>query len=133
MKLYDYIIIGAGSAGCVLAKADGVPVGYMTPKEGVITWVDYLCIMSDGSASEEQKYDLIDAMTAPESGAFMISDYGYGSANRKAFDQVDAEVIASLGWDDPEEMVNSGLVLRPYSEDSLGKIVTMFEEVKAGF
>ena len=40
---------------------------------------------------EQAAYDMIDAWIAPESGAWLIDNYGYGSTNSKAYDLVAAD------------------------------------------
>src|SRR3546814_2160781 len=53
--------------GSVKALRDqGVPVAYMTPKEGILTWVCGLTLSSSPIGDEQQAYDFIDAMISPE-------------------------------------------------------------------
>src|SRR5262249_8198670 len=63
----------------------GVKVKYMSPKEGIMTWVCGLTLGAQGPADEQEKYDLIDAMLAPESGKALIEVDGYGHANMDSF------------------------------------------------
>jgi len=84
----------------VTLKSQGVPVGYMVPKEGSIAWGSGFIIHKD--ASDLQKvYDYIDAWVSPESGAWLIDNYGYGSANLKAYDLLSQERLDELGFSDP--------------------------------
>ncbi len=112
-------------------KAEGHPVKFMNPKEGVLTWVCGLVLIND-APHPEKAYDLIDAMLAPEAGAFLISDYGYGHANAKSFDLVSDERLVELGIPkDPMELLSSGVFFKLFS--NYEATVAGFEEVKAGF
>lgn len=113
-------------------RKQGVPVGFMVPKEGLVTWIDFLSLLASGGGSEELRYAVIDAMVSPESGAFLLSDYSIAAPNRDAYGLVDAEIVKSLGLDDPAAAANAGMLLRPFSPDSEQKIIAMFNEVKAG-
>ncbi len=82
---------------------------------------------------EQAAYDLIDAMLAPESGAYMINQYGYGHSSRKAFDLVGEERLDELGISSPEALFAQGIFFEEIPPETLKKYITMFEEVKAGF
>lgn len=114
-------------------KADGVPVAFMAPKEGIITWIDLSVLVTDAPASDDMRYAYLNTTLAPESGVFAIEEYLYGHANRKAFEQADPEVLKELGWIDPEAVLTDGVLLRPFAADTQEKINRMFEEIKAGY
>ena len=90
-------------------------------------------LMTGGTAPLEMRYDYIDAALAPESGLFFIEDYGWGSANREAYALADPEAIAAQGYDDPEQFLQTTVVLSPMPPATTEKIAIMFDEVKAGF
>ena len=113
-------------------KAQGVPVGFMTPKEGIITWIDLAAIVKDSTASEELKYAYLNAILAHESGAYAIEEFGYGHSNKKAFEVADLKVVEELGWTNPDVVIDSGLLLEPFEPDTQQKLNLMFDEVKAG-
>ena len=117
----------------VRLKEQGLPVAYMNPKEGILTWVCGLMMLKDGPGDEQAKYDLIDAMLAPESGAYVIDAYGYGHSNRKAFDLVSGERLAELGISSPEALFKQGVFFQAIPPEIREKYIAMFEEVKAGF
>ena len=71
----------------VKLKQQGVPVGFMVPKEGIFTWCCGLTLNSQ-IKNEDMAYDLINGMTSPETGAYEIATWGYGHSNKKAFDIV---------------------------------------------
>ncbi len=46
---------------------------------------------------EQNANDYIDAWLAPETGKWLIENYGYGHTNRNVFDLVTAEVLEEKG------------------------------------
>ena len=112
-------------------KAEGIPVEFMKPKEGVLTWVCGMALLKD-APHLDKAYDLIDAMIDPSAGQYLISEYGFGHSNAKSFDLVSDERLAELGLPkDPAELLYSGVFFKLFKEHE--KTITMFEEVKAGF
>jgi len=112
-------------------RRQGVPVKYMSPKEGIITWICGAVLMKD-SAHVDEAYDFIDALIDPRTGAFMIQEFGFGHSNAKAYDMVGDEVLAEVGIPkDPEPMLAAALL----SVDMKNKeaIERMLEKVRAGF
>ncbi len=112
---------------------DGLPVRFMEPKEGAMTWTCGLCMMSSIDASKvDRAYEVIDAYLAPEAGQYEITEWGYGHANAKAFDLVSAEDLAARGFSkDPSALLASGIFQAPIQNEAA--LEAMFEEVKAGF
>jgi len=109
----------------------GIPVRFMKAREGLMTWVCGLSICS-WTPYIDKAHELIDAFIDPRAGAIDIADFGYGSANRKAFELVDEETLINIGLSKtPEEFLESGVFQIPIANEA--KIVAMFEEVKAGF
>lgn len=108
----------------------GIPVKFMTPKEGAMTWTCGICLMNDAEKLD-RAYDFIDAMISPEAGAFEITDFGYGHANRKAYELVDDETLALRGLTrNPEDLLSTGIFQEPIGNEP--ELQTMFEEVKTG-
>ncbi len=122
----------AWNSSVVLLKGQGVPVAYMNPKEGILTWVCGMMMLKDGPGEEQAKYDFIDAMLAPESGRWLIEQYGYGHSNRKAFDLVSKDRLAELGISSPEALFAQGIFFQEIPPKIREKYIQMFEEVKAG-
>ena len=112
-------------------KAEGIPVEFMKPKEGVLTWVCGLVLLKD-APNLDRAYDVIDAFIDPSAGQYLISEYGYGHSNAKSFELVSDERLAELGIPkDPTELLYSGVFFQLFKDYE--KTITMFEEVKAGF
>ncbi len=123
----------AWMASNVNLKKKGVPVTYMTPKEGVLGFIDGFIMLKDGPGKEQNAYDFVDAWLAPESGKFMIESVGYGHSNRKAFDLASTNSKELLGLGAPDKLVGSTIFLQEIDPQRRQKYVKMYEDVKAGF
>lgn len=116
----------------VRLKEAGIPVKYMVPKEGILTWLCGLVKLNTGKGDEQMIYDFLDAWLAPETGKYVIEEFGYGHGNKKAFDLVAPETLAGLGFSsDPTEMLASGHIFKLIPPETYQKYIDMFEEVKA--
>ena len=115
----------------VRLKKDGVPVALGVPKEGIFTWCCGLVIHVDNK-NEEACYDLINAMTSPEAGAYEITEWGFGHANTKAFDLLPPEKLAELGLSTPSALLDNGIFFQSLDPAIEEKYIQLFEEVKAG-
>jgi spermidine/putrescine transport system substrate-binding protein len=112
-------------------KDEGLDVALMAPKEGALAWVCGLTIHA-GTGMIDMAHEAIDAFIDPVGRAYEMTEWGYGSANAKSFDLVDAETLDYMGLPrDP----TSYLAARSMQVDMKNKekIAMMFEEVKAGF
>jgi spermidine/putrescine transport system substrate-binding protein len=114
-------------------KKEGVDVGFMTPKEGILTWVDATCIVKGGPGSEEEALAFIDACISPESGKFFIETYGYASANAKSYPMASLDLLKEFGIEDPSKILDLGMFYEAFDPAVRDKAVAMFEEVKAGY
>lgn len=114
-------------------REQGVPVAYMQPKEGILTWLDGVVHTTRGSASDEEVYDYMNAWISVEAGKYLIEEIGYGHTNRNAFDMATAERLAELGLDDPLGNLEKGIFFEDIEGRTREKYSTMVEEVKSGF
>lgn len=112
---------------------EGINVEWMIPKEGVLTWCDVQVLLNSGSASDDEKYDYLNATLTPEAGKFMIEEFGFGSANVKAFDIADKTLMEEFGYTDPKSLIAGSYLFDTFDPTVREKANTMFEEVKAGF
>lgn len=114
-----------------MLKDQGVPVAYMVPKEGILTWVCGL-VRGNGKGDEQAAYDFVDAMISPEAGAFLIGQQGYGHSNRKSYELVPKEVLESLGFSDPEATFAIASVSDEAEEPYRSRYIDLVNNVKAG-
>ncbi len=113
-------------------KHQGVDVGYMTPKEGRLTWIDVTVRIKNGPGSEDEALAYIDAFISAEAGKFFIENDGFGSPNAKAYEIADAKKLSDQGLSDPAKTLEHGQFYKEFTPAVSEKINAMFEEVKAG-
>jgi spermidine/putrescine-binding protein len=113
-------------------KEQGIPVKYMNPKEGILTWVCGLVRVSSGSAPEEEVYDYLNALNAPETGKYLIEAWGYGHANTKSLELVPPDRLDELGIKDAKTLLSQGVFYDEIPADIREKMIAVFDEVKAG-
>ena len=111
----------------------GLPVRFMVPKEGAMTWTCGLSLMSWADPAKlDRSYAVLDSYISKESGYWEITEWGYGHANARAFDNVTDEELAARGLsNDPDALINSGIFQAAIGNEP--ELQAMFEEVKAGF
>jgi spermidine/putrescine transport system substrate-binding protein len=119
------------NASLVSLKSQGIDVGMMIPKERMFTWIAGF-VMHKDVKDEQAAYDLIDAWTSAESGAWLMENYGYGSTNRAAYDVADATKLADLGISDPEAVLANSLFFKSLEPEFDKKYQTLFTDVQAG-
>ena len=129
----EVAVISGWNSTYATLKKQGVPVGFMMPKEGAPTWVDGYMMIKGGKAPEQEKYDFLDAVLSAESGAGIIEELGYGAANKKSFEIADPEKVANLGIDNVDDAVEKGMWSRAVPPATKDKMVDLFNRVKAGF
>jgi len=119
----------AWNASFAALKKQGVPVKYMTPKEGIITWCCGL-VLSKTATEVDKAYDLMNAMLSPQAGKWLIENLGYGHSNRKAYGLVDQAVLEGLGLPrDPEIMLSNSLFTREMARPDTA--TRLFEELRS--
>jgi spermidine/putrescine transport system substrate-binding protein len=103
----------------------------MVPKERMFTWIAGFT-MHKNVKNEEAAYDLIDAWSSAESGAWLMENYGYGSTNLKAYEIADQKALADLGIADPIAVLNNSLFFKSLDPVYEKKYQTLFADVQAG-
>ena len=120
----------AWNSQLVSLKKDGVPIKFMRPKEGVISWVCGAVLLKD-APNLDKAYDVINSLAEPSTGKFYLEEYGYGHSNSKSFDLVSDEAIelAELSRN-PSDILGNGVFLEDF--DNRGEVMKMWNEVKSG-
>jgi spermidine/putrescine transport system substrate-binding protein len=119
------------NASLVNLKKQGLDVAMMVPKERMFTWIAGFT-MHKNVKNEEAAYDLIDAWRAPESGAWLMENYGYGSTNKQAYELADQTILANLGISDPQAVLDSSLFFKSLDPVYEKKYQALFTDVQAG-
>ncbi|MFT4148583.1 MAG: ABC transporter substrate-binding protein [Paracoccaceae bacterium] len=118
------------NASAVALKKQGVPVEFMNPKEGMLTWTCGFVMLKDAK-NVDKAYDFINARLESDAGKYLIEAYGYGASTASAFADVPQATLDELKLPaNPEEMLKTTIFTGPMKQnDDLAK---MFERVKAG-
>ncbi len=114
-------------------KNQGLNVAFADVKEGALTWVCGLVLASD-APHYDKAHDLIDAMIGPRPGIFLITEYGYGHSNQKAFEATEEDVLLARGLSkEPLDILNKGVFVQGVPSDIKTKIERQWAELIAGF
>lgn len=118
------------NASAVALKRQGVPVEFMNPKEGMLTWTCGYVILKDAK-NVDLAYDFINSRLEQDSGKALIQNYGYDASTTTAFEAVSKEELEGLKLPaDPEAMLKTTVFTGPMKQND--DIAKMFEKVKAG-
>jgi spermidine/putrescine transport system substrate-binding protein len=118
------------NASAVNLKKQGVPVEYMTPKEGMMTWVCGYVMIKD-TPHQDLAYDFINDRLSKDPGQWLVENYGYGSSSSESMKAVAPDTLKTLRLpEDPDAMLRSTIFIKTIHNSD--KISKMFEEVKAG-
>jgi spermidine/putrescine-binding protein len=121
------------SASAHRLRENGVQVEYMLrPKEGIVSFLCGLVRVKGGGGDEQEVYDFIDDMISPESGTFLVEQYGYGHSNRKAHELVSDEALKAQGLTrDVSGYIATTSFFQSWPPDIRERYIRMFDEVKA--
>jgi spermidine/putrescine-binding protein len=113
-------------------KKNGAPVGYMLrPKEGLISFACGIVMLKNGKGDEQAKYDFIDAMISPESGKFLVEDYGYGHSNQKTYALVSDEVLQAQGLTrDVASYIAGTSFFQSWPPELRSRYIQMFNDIR---
>ena len=92
----------AWPADYVAMKAKKLPVAYMRPKEGALSWVCGLMLGKD-SPRVNAAHAYADAWSSIQAGSWLETNYAYGSANTKSR-PADAGLGKALQLDNPKSV-----------------------------
>jgi spermidine/putrescine-binding protein len=110
-------------------KDEGMPIVVLDP---VLPWMCGLCVSTTGAGSEDQAYDYINAMLDPVGGVSLFDEYGYGHANGKTFELIDADKLYEKGLNDPEGLLSRGVFFDEIPPEKHATLIQMWEEAQAG-
>jgi spermidine/putrescine-binding protein len=110
----------------------GVKVGYMIPKEGILGYSCGLVRCAKGHGDDQAAYDFINAMLDPEAGKVLIGQMGYFHSNKKSYEAVGPGVLASLGIKDPAATFDALSIEPEPDEPYRSKYIKLVTDMKAG-
>ncbi|MCP5085344.1 MAG: extracellular solute-binding protein, partial [Rhodobacteraceae bacterium] len=77
--------------------------------KGIATWVCGYVHLTSSTQSDDQVYDMLNALSDQASGKYILESWGYGHANKTAFDVADQATIQSYGFGDPSNFFAGSL------------------------
>ena len=101
--------------------------------KGVATWVCGYVHLKSSTTPVDQVYDLLNALSAPESGKYIIESWGYPHANSEAFPISDQALVKQYGFDDPKSVFEGSLFFDAVDPALEAKMLKAFERIKASF
>ncbi len=126
---FDVAIYWSGSASRS-AKAFGLPIGFLIPQEGAISWLDGLSIATD-APNPDGAYAFIDFMVSPEHYVRWDTEVGApASANGVAMNQLPEDAFNRQVLGDPEATKNLQF-MAPLSDGKREEFLELWQETKA--
>jgi spermidine/putrescine transport system substrate-binding protein len=122
-----WISFGWTADANVLSEEEGIPVEYISPKEGAFSWVCGYSILK-GTDMPNAAHALINHYLDPELQYFEATDFEYFVANSKVLDMLEEEEKALVGLDKPEQLQEAHVEIIP---DNYDKWLQVWEEVQA--
>lgn len=131
----ELVAAATWNSSIIALREQGVPVEFMVPKEGAMTWVCGLVRSSANEATNDdmidKAYKVLDSYLSAEAGAWEIINFGYGHSNLEAYNLVSEDELLERGLSkNPDELISTGIFQIAMTPED--QIQTMFEEVKAG-
>ncbi len=103
------------------------------PGKGIATWVCGYVHLKSSTQSDDQVYDMLNALSDQASGKYILESWGYGHANAKAFEVADKATIKSYGFGDPSTFFKGSLFFDAVEPSLEKKMLKEYERIKAGF
>ena len=126
---FDVAVYWSGSASRS-AKAFGLPVGYLIPREGAIAWLDGLSLGAD-APNPEGALAFIDFMIGSEHYVAWDTQVGApASANAVAMGQLPEDAFNRRVLGDPQATANLQF-MAPLSDEARQTFLEIWEETKA--
>ncbi len=123
----------AWNSSVVELQSQEVPIAFAKPKEGALTWVCGMMLHADAPRLDSA-YDVLDSLISESSAIFNMGDYGYGGANKKAYDAFTEEELQSLGLSkDVSGVLRAGHFGIPQSAEWDQRMTQTWEQIKLGF
>ncbi len=111
-----------------------VPAAMMRDVDkGIATWACGYVHLKSSTTPVDQVYDLLNALTDPASGQYIIDNWGYPHSNAKAFEVADKANIEAYGFSDPKSFFEGSLFFDAVNPELEAKMLAEFERIKAGF
>jgi spermidine/putrescine transport system substrate-binding protein len=108
-----------------------VPVEYIRPKEGVLSWAEGLVLRAD-TENYYHAHEYANAWTGVDVGTRLVSTWGYGHSNTDIdLSEIDPDLVEVFGLDDPETNLSEPLSYFDRYQPERAKYNRAWDEVKA--
>lgn len=115
-------------------NAEGYPVAMLRgPDAKSSSWVCGYVDLKNSGADDEEVYDFLNALLAPESGKYMIEAWGYAHANKKSFEVASPQAIKSAGLNNFNKLIKGSFFQTSPAPKLKAKMEREFARIKAGF
>ncbi|EBA03159.1 spermidine/putrescine ABC transporter, periplasmic spermidine/putrescine-binding protein [Rhodobacterales bacterium HTCC2150] len=112
-------------------QAEGIDIqANRNTKEGSSSWFCGYVNLKDGPNSEDQMYDMLNALMDPSSADYIVNEWGYGHGNQTAMTALGPDALDGAGLGDVDTPV---LAQIPMNQQLREKMIAEFELIKAGF
>ncbi len=101
--------------------------------KGIATWVCGYVHLKNATQSDEQVYDMLNALSDEASGKYIIESWGYAHANADAFASADQSLIETYGFSDVDSFFEESLFFDAVEPALESRMLREFERIKAGF
>lgn len=101
--------------------------------KGGATWVCGYVHLKSSTAPTDQVYDLMNALSEPASGKYIIENWGYPHVNAEAYPISDQATIQQYGFDNPSAFFDGSLFFDAVDPALEARMLKEFERIKAGF
>ncbi len=111
-------------------KAKNVPVAYITPKEGINSWVGFYGIRA-GSPNYDLALRFLDEKLGFATGTNVVNEFYYGDSNQEVMNSItDPTLKAAFGINDPSILQHTNFTPN-YTQAQLDAATAMWTDVKA--
>jgi len=127
----EVVIAWAWNETPTTMQADGQDVvANRNTVEGSSSWFCGYVNLKDGPNSEDQMYDMLNALMEPSSAEYIVNEWGYGHGNQTAMTALGQDALDGSGLGAVDVPV---LAQIPMDQLLREKMIAEFELIKAGF
>ena len=100
--------------------------------KGIATWVCGYVHLKSSTQSDDQEYDMLNALSDQASGKYIIEAWGYAHVNAAVYEVADQALIESYGFADVDSFFEGSLFFDAVDPELEAKMLKEFERIKSG-
>ena len=101
--------------------------------KGIATWVCGYVHLASSTQSDDQVYDMLNALSSATTGKYIVEAWGYAHANTDGLAAVDPATLQGYGFDKAEDFFKHSLFFDAVEPTLEARMLKEFERIKAGF